>query len=803
MALNAEAKLLWDKIRNKNCTECKLHEQAQTVCLIGDGPVPAKIMIVGEAPGFREDEISRPFSGKSGRLLEETLEKVGLNRKMAFITNANKCRPPENRTPNKTEQKACRHYLDDEVEAVKPEFILTLGNGGLSLVKKSGIMKHRGTLFQYGDAQVFPTVHPAAVLRNPRFAQMFESDLAVFARLVRGEAPTPSPKTILVTDTTILAKMCKAILLSKAVAYDIETNGFDEFAPDAAIATISVSPKPGVSFVVPIHHPETPFKHPERVLKTIANALAYTGAKRIAHNAKFDDRWIIHHTGSPVYADFDTMVASHVLDENRFKSLKFLGQLMLGVDPWGIDVSDGKAMTEPLRKVALYNAKDTAYTLALYETFKKQLKDPGEIRSLRLFVKLMMPASRALTDIERIGLWVDQKRFAQRRIKVTKRLAKINKELTKLVGYEANWNSTQQLAEIMFERMNVPIQDLTKGGNPSTNESVMLRLKDEYPIAAKILEWREWHGFESRYFKSWEEHMDHNGRMHANYKLTGTVTGRLSSGKETGDKRRGLNAQQIPRDPFIRGIIGAPPGYKFVEADFAQIELRLAAHASQDPVMMRIFLNDEDPHMVMAMKLTGKPAKHVTKEERKKSKGVNFGYLYGMGWAHFVDYVRDSYGINVTDDEAKQSRKDFFDMYRKLPAWHDRQKRVARNYGRVSSAIGRVRHLPDIYSEDKDVRAEAERQAVNSPIQSLASDMMLMSMAILHSIMPPKEARIVGSVHDSLLFEIRDDVVDKWTRTIKQTMENLPLKRLFDIELTVPIKVDVKVGEHWSEGEEI
>lgn len=219
--------------------------------------------------------------------------------------------------------------------------------------------------------------------------------------------------------------------------------------------------------------------------------------------------------------------------------------------------------------------------------------------------------------------------------------------------------------------------------------------------------------------------------------------------------------------------------------------------------MMRIFLNDEDPHMTMAMKLTQKPASAVTKEERKKAKGVNFGFLYGMGARKFVDYARDSYGVVVSTDEAEQARKDFFAMYQKLPAWHERQRRLARNYGRVSSAIGRVRHLPDIYSEDKEVRGEAERQAINSPIQSLASDMMLMSMTILHEIFPQDEVRIVGTVHDSLLFEIRDDVVDRHARKIKQVMENLPLKSKFGIELSVPIKVDVKVGTHWGEGEEV
>jgi len=153
-------------------------------------------MIVGEAPGYREDEISRPFSGKSGRLLDDALVKVGLKRENCFITNTVKCRPPENATPNKTQQKACRHYLDDEIEAVQPKFMLLLGNVALSVIKKSGITKHRGNFYELGDIQVFPTVHPALVLRNPRWRQVFESDMQTFARLVKGRDVLTAPLSV-------------------------------------------------------------------------------------------------------------------------------------------------------------------------------------------------------------------------------------------------------------------------------------------------------------------------------------------------------------------------------------------------------------------------------------------------------------------------------------------------------------------------------------------------------------------------------------------------------------------------------
>lgn len=802
MSLNKQAKkLIWEEIRNASCTECPLHESAQTVCLMGDGPVPADIMIVGEAPGFREDEISRPFSGKSGRLLDEALSKVGLDRQNVYITNTVKCRPPENATPNKTQQKACRHYLDDEIERVQPKYILLLGNVALSVIKKSGILKHRGDIVDFGDAKVLPTVHPALVLRNPRYRSIFESDLRTFSRLVKGiSGDIPAPRTFLVTDKTTLARCCQAILRAEAVAYDFETNGFDEMADNAKVATISISPVPGIAFVVPIHHPEASWKRPERVLKTIANALVYTNAKRIAHNAKFDDKWF-HQFGGPVYADFDTMLAAHILDENRFKGLKVLAPMLLGVDPWAdVDLSNEGALREPLGKLAKYNAKDTDYTLRLYHLFKKELMSRGNERSLRLFARIMMPASRVLTDVERHGIYLDEKRLAERRIEVRQKLEGFDRKLTKIYGVQANWNSTVVLADLLFNKLELPIVELTATGRPSTRESVLLRLASKHEVAHIIIEYRQWKKWESTYLTKWAT-MSRDHRMYPNYKLSGTVTGRLSSGKEDPkDPRVGL--QQVPRDPFIRGIVGAPPGWKFVEADFSQAELRIAAHYAQDPTMMRLFSLGEDIHMNMAMQMTGKPAEKVTKEERKKAKAVNFGYLFGMGVKKFVDYAFDSYGVEVSMDESRASRNAFFASFYRLPAWHERQRRLARQYRRVQSAIGRVRHLPDIDSEDKEVRGESERQAINSPVQSLASDMMLLSMILLHEMMPVDEAAITGTVHDSVLFEIREDRIEHWIPIIKELMENLPLKKMFGVELTVPIQVDIKVGDHWGEGDE-
>jgi DNA polymerase I-like protein with 3'-5' exonuclease and polymerase domains len=221
---------------------------------------------------------------------------------------------------------------------------------------------------------------------------------------------------------------------------------------------------------------------------------------------------------------------------------------------------------------------------------------------------------------------------------------------------------------------------------------------------------------------------------------------------------------------------------------------------ANETTMLGQFARGEDIHMLRAMRMTGKVASDVTKEERKAAKPVSFGFLYGMGAPKFVDYARDSYDVHFEPHEAEAVRRGFFTDYPELLTWHDRQRRLARKHGRVQNPIGRIRHLPDIHSKDRAVQGEAERQAINSPVQSFASDLMLLALIRLHEMMPPQEALIVGTVHDSILAEIRNDVLLLWAKTIREVMEDMThVKRKFGTEVTVPIVADIEVGSHWSE----
>jgi DNA polymerase-1 len=257
--------------------------------------------------------------------------------------------------------------------------------------------------------------------------------------------------------------------------------------------------------------------------------------------------------------------------------------------------------------------------------------------------------------------------------------------------------------------------------------------------------------------------------------------------------------QQVPRDVYIRSIIGTSKDRRFIEADFSQVELRIAAMLSRDRALTHAFNSGGDPHTETAAKVLRKAPELITKDERKMAKAVNFGFLYGMGAKKFQVYAKEKYGTEVTMEEAQAYRKAFFEQYSGLPIWHERQRRLVRNTARVQSPIGRVRHLPNIESTDDMVVGEAEREAINSPVQGFASDLTVLSMVLLSQKLNPKKCRLIGNVHDSIMFESTADYAEQAAVIIKHTMEHLPIKRLFGYQPTVPIEADVTIGTHWGE----
>jgi DNA polymerase I-like protein with 3'-5' exonuclease and polymerase domains len=270
---------------------------------------------------------------------------------------------------------------------------------------------------------------------------------------------------------------------------------------------------------------------------------------------------------------------------------------------------------------------------------------------------------------------------------------------------------------------------------------------------------------------------------------------------------RGVNMQQVPRDKNIKGMFGAPPGWTFVEFDYSQVELRVAAFLADETNMKHVYATGGDIHLTTAMSVTGLPSDQITSEIRKKvGKPVNFGFLYGMGAKKFTITAFENYGSEFSIEDAEAARHAYFALYPKLLPWHAKQRRLVNQYGRVESPLGRVRHLPDIYSPDKGVRMEAERQAINSPVQGFASDLAVLSMIEVNRIFKEQgiAGHCVGLVHDALNYEIRDDHLAWALPIIKDTMEDMDLVyKKFGTVVDIPIIADGAVGQHWGDKTEL
>lgn len=725
---------------------------------------------------------------------------------------------------SKADLRAARDDFTENVARVDPDAVLAMGNESLFVATgHSGIMKYRGEI-QHTSRPVMPTIALGAIERNPSQIQLLYADIRGLYAEIYG-APRRAdakPARIHVVKTLEgLGQFRDSCAQAKAVAFDLETSSFDEQAENSFIVSLGATTLSAGGelscFAFPLKHDSSPASDFWLDLLRGASSAMATVPVRIAHNAKFDCRWLVEFDAA-VPCNFDTMLAAHVLDENRFKGLKPLAQMLLDAPPWDIAIASGKNAPpwytqHSLKDILRYNALDTWHTMRLYRLFEKELRQDPRLHNL--FSKLVMPASQSLVHIERRGVYVDREALLEGARIVSGELSRIHDKLMQYVPEEVaksrtvNFNPSSFARWFLFDHLGFPVLREGKVG-PSMAEDVMTRLAADYPheVLDLMVERVKWQKFESSFFNPYRELITDESRLHTTFKLSGTVTGRLSSGKADADKvtgskktsLRGINLQQVPRDPLVRGIFGAAPGWAFVEADYSQIELRVAAEVSGESTLRALYNRGEDVHMAMAVRMTGKPPSQITKEERKKAKAVNFGFLYGMGPTKFVETAWNNYGVKVTLEEAKAARAAFFGQFPELLRWHARQRRLAHKYRRVQSPLGRIRHLPDIVSEDKGVVGEAERQSINSPVQAMASDMCLFSLVLLDRQFRKRAIRAspVGTVHDSILFEVRDDDLLAAIPLIKRVMENPPLEENFDVQLSVPVVSDVAVGRAWG-----
>ena len=517
--------------------------------------------------------------------------------------------------------------------------------------------------------------------------------------------------------------------------------------------------------------------------KDICKRLKEKHATLIFQNGNFDTLFVEVKYGVKLPVCDDIMLMGTAYDLSAEHGLKKMAHNYLGVEDWDISNSDKLMKKKDSAKTLIpYLKKDVKYTWLLYKFFREVMT----AEQIKVYKKLLFPAYKMYKDVERTGIYFDKEAYKQVKQKYQDIEDEKLKELNK--RHNINWNSPKQKANALFLDPNgekLPILKVTDKGAPSADASVMTRLAAQgYETPQLMLEYSAANTLNKMFLKRWGEDSSYDGRIHASYNLTNVVSGRTSSSNP--------NLQQVPRTPDVRGLFHAPEGRCFFEADYSQLELRIAAHYANEPTMLRIYREEGDIHTETAKLMTG--GREPTKDERRKAKAVNFGFLYGMGYKKFVDYAYDSYGVVFSEPEAQKFRELFFAKYNRLLPWHEEQRRLAEALGGVPNLFGRFRKLPGIYSATWKEKGDAERRSINTPVQGSGSDILLSAALQVKRELEPYGLKIVGTVHDSILGEFPEENKDWFVEQIRRIMKHPALLDEFGVELRCPLDCDVGVG---------
>ncbi len=391
-----------------------------------------------------------------------------------------------------------------------------------------------------------------------------------------------------------------------------------------------------------------------------------------------------------------------------------------------------------------------------------------------IFNEIELPLVDVLRSMEELGIKINKNEVKKLLTKYNKELRVLEKKIYKEAGEEFNINSPQQLSKILFEKLDIkPRGRATKSGLHSTRAEKLQELKEEHPIINLITKYRESFKIKSTYLEPLFKLGD---RVHTTFLQTSTATGRLSS--------QNPNLQNIPS--VVKKVFIASLGYDLVSLDYSQIELRILAGLSNDPKMLKAFKADQDIHRLTASQVFDIPLDKVTSEERNMAKTLNFGIVYGMG---AVAFARSS---GLSRKEARHFIEEYFSDFKKIKKWQEEVKEGVRKNGYVENLNGRKRWLPAITSVNRFLASEAERAAINMPIQSLAADIIKLAMIKVHQQYKNDDVRLLLSIHDELLFEIKSDKVNSVVKKITQIMESV-------YNFPVHLKVDVSVGKNWAD----
>ncbi|EPX2177010.1 TPA: DNA polymerase I [Serratia marcescens] len=590
------------------------------------------------------------------------------------------------------------------------------------------------------------------------------------------------------TFTDWLARLKKADVF----AFDTETDGLDTLT--ANLIGLSFAIAPGEAAYLPVAHDyldAPPQLDRAYVLEALKPLLEDDKALKVGQNLKFDMSLLARYGIEMRGIAYDTMLESYVLDSVGGRhDMDSLADRYLGHKTITFEEIAGKGKNQltfnqiALEHAAPYAAEDADVTLQLHLAMWPQLKQSAEL--LTVFNEIEMPLLPVLSHIERTGVLIDPAILSAHSQELAKRLAELEAQAHELAEEPFNLASTKQLQAILYEKQKLPVLKKTPGGAPSTNEEVLAELALDYPLPKVILEYRGLAKLKTTYTDKLPLMINPvSGRVHTSYHQAVTATGRLSSSDP--------NLQNIPvrndEGRRIRQAFIAPEGYRIVAADYSQIELRIMAHLSQDEGLLKAFAEGKDIHRATASEVFGVPLDKVTGEQRRSAKAINFGLIYGMS---AFGLARQ---LGIPRGEAQRYMDLYFERYPGVLDYMERTRQQASEQGYVSTLDGRRLYLPDVRSSNAMRRKAAERAAINAPMQGTAADIIKRAMIEVDAWLQGQEkplVRAIMQVHDELVFEVHESVIEEASQRIRQLMEG-------SMTLAVPLKVDVGVGMNWDE----
>lgn len=770
--------------------------------------------------------------------------------------------------------KACyKEWFYKEVLEHKPKVIVALGNDVMTaLCDKSGIIKNRGLIVDVNieghSCKLLPTLSPSYLLQDRRELEpQVIQDLKRAVATVKGVSNCWNEDSLKDLNYRVIEtkedfeEFYKEVKEAGVVACDIEARGKDAYIrkPDPFFPLVSIqfSTKEKTGWFLPIAHERyiTPANPSGLCWDRLNHFFVYDGLEDIfsggeifiiGHNFKFDSKFILKYLGIKVDLGFDTMLAHGLFEETSNSLKKIAWELtdMGGYENKQQEYTDSLPPEKqydmffyPWEQLVTYGCADADITFRIFKVFDAKLRKEPQL--LRVF-KLLINASMAFLDIENDGIKVDTEYLkklgqdldieantleAEFKKLAFREIMQIEEELMEAATGKSgkvlknkptlfNISSNDHINTLFFEKLHIPPNDRFKSkktGEYSVGKPFLASIKEDYPIAEKLLKFRIVSKQKAGFVDAYPEFIDENGFIHPDYKLIkffnedsnseqGTVSGRLACSNP--------NLQQVPSRGEGKKIkklfIPDYPEHWFVDCDYAGIELRVAAMYCQDPAMKKFFNEGAgDFHRWVASQISGKKEENVSDLERTYAKSCTFGILYGAGPAKIGEQA------GMSERQAIKFIEQYFKVFPGLKKWINDQKKFAEKNLYVRSIFGRVRHLPNAGSKNEGLREAALRRAINSPIQSDASDLTLHALTKIHKYLRDfshadsnKPSRLRGSVHDSIILTVHDSNLEEILRTIKFKILEAPGLD-FITSKGVSLRSDVAIGKSWGEKESV